>query len=229
MDTFTKKLLATLVAIAMIASVFTALAMTGTTAAQLPTCPLNEDFSGSWLPSGWTTEDWEQSDTNHAGGTSPEACLPWAGIGLYAYLDSRSVDTAGVSSLTLKFRSSIDDYSGVGSYNCSVYTRADGTDTWNDVTPWGNPIYGDVNATAYTVDISSDVGSATQVRFESNGQSNDLNDWYVDDVKICTQPPVGGEAYPVSKISLLAPWIAVGVVLAGGISWHVLRRRKVQI
>ena len=39
-------------------------------------------------------------------------------------------------------------------------------------------------------------------------------------------PPVGGEAYPVNRISLLAPWIAVGVILAGGLSWYVLRRRK---
>ena len=39
-------------------------------------------------------------------------------------------------------------------------------------------------------------------------------------------PPVGGEAYPLSRISVLAPWIAVGVVLAGGIAWYVLRRRR---
>jgi len=37
-------------------------------------------------------------------------------------------------------------------------------------------------------------------------------------------PPVGGEAHPVSRVSLLAPWIAVGVVLAGSISWYILRR-----
>ncbi len=43
-----------------------------------------------------------------------------------------------------------------------------------------------------------------------------------------TPPSVGGEAYPVNKISLLAPWIAVGVFLGGSISWYVLRRRKVQ-
>ena len=29
---------------------------------------------------------------------------------------------------------------------------------------------------------------------------------------------VGGEAYPVSKVSLLAPWIAVGIVLAGSLA-----------
>jgi len=41
-------------------------------------------------------------------------------------------------------------------------------------------------------------------------------------------PPVGGEAYPVSKVSLLVPWIAVAVLVAGGTGWYALRRRKVQ-
>jgi len=40
--------------------------------------------------------------------------------------------------------------------------------------------------------------------------------------------PVGGEAYPINKMSLLAPWIAVGLVLAGGIGWYALRRRRAQ-
>jgi len=48
-------------------------------------------------------------------------------------------------------------------------------------------------------------------------------------LRVYQPPPVGGEAYPVSKASLLAPWIAVGVVLAGGISWYILRRRSARI
>jgi hypothetical protein len=48
-------------------------------------------------------------------------------------------------------------------------------------------------------------------------------------LRVYVPPPVGGEAYPVSKASLLAPWIALGVVLAGGISWYVLRRRNARI
>jgi len=41
-------------------------------------------------------------------------------------------------------------------------------------------------------------------------------------------PPVGGEAYPVSRFPVLAPWIALAVVLAGGAIWYVLRRRRAQ-
>lgn len=39
-------------------------------------------------------------------------------------------------------------------------------------------------------------------------------------------PPVGGEAYPVNKISLLAPWIALAVFLAGAGAFIVLRRKQ---
>jgi uncharacterized repeat protein (TIGR01451 family) len=39
-------------------------------------------------------------------------------------------------------------------------------------------------------------------------------------------PPVGGDAYPIGRISVLAPWIAVGVILTGGVGWYVLKRRR---
>ena len=44
-----------------------------------------------------------------------------------------------------------------------------------------------------------------------------------------TLPPeggVGGEAYPVNKLAILAPWIGLATLLIGGISWLILRRRK---
>jgi hypothetical protein len=55
--------------------------------------------------------------------------------------------------------------------------------------------------------------------------------WHVEevavDIIVTSEPPaVGGEAYPVNKASLLGPWIAGGIVLAGGISWYILRRRR---
>jgi len=41
-------------------------------------------------------------------------------------------------------------------------------------------------------------------------------------------PPaaVGGEAYPVNKLAVLAPWIVLAVLLVSGMSWFILRRRK---
>jgi hypothetical protein len=216
-------------------------------------CPLDEDFSGGVPPSGWTqeeAEEWNQSFTNNAGGTSPEASLFWNDIsGDYAYLDSKPVDTTGMSSLTLEFKSFIDYFMGGGcDFDCRVLTRAHGGDGWTDVTPWSNPICSNIGPDSYSRDISSDIGPGTQVRFEFDGIWYDIDYWYVDDVKICgpestwwhveevaidivvtpAPPPVGGAAYPVNRASVLAPWIAVGLVLAGGVSWYVLRRRRAQ-
>lgn len=242
MDISGKKLLASMVAIAMIASLFAGFMLAGMAAGRLLQCQLDEDFSGSWLPSGWATDDWDQSSTNNAGGTSPEADLYYDYIhGDYAYLDSKPVDTSGAPSLALEFKSFIDDYcceegaeecsEYCGSYSCRVYTRADAGDSWTDVTPWSNPIYGNVSPDTYSVDISSDSGSATQVRFEFDGYGEATDYWYVDDVKICGAVPepivgVGGEAYPVSKISLLAPWIAAVAAVVVGAGVLVLRRRR---
>lgn len=40
-------------------------------------------------------------------------------------------------------------------------------------------------------------------------------------------PGVGGTAYPPNKLAILWPWIAaLAVILAGGITWLVLRRRR---
>jgi len=41
-------------------------------------------------------------------------------------------------------------------------------------------------------------------------------------------PPVGGTIYPMNKLAILAPWIALAVLLAGGLSWLTLRRRRAQ-
>ena len=39
-------------------------------------------------------------------------------------------------------------------------------------------------------------------------------------------PPVGGELYPVNKLSILAPWLALAVLLAVGGGFMIIRRRQ---
>ena len=109
-----------------------------------------------------------------------------------------------------------------------------------------HPFSGGAYPGTYYIDISEDIGTATQVRFYYDGYEQCVDYWAVDDVSICYRgwwhvedvavdiivtiepPPVGGEAYPISRDSLLAPWIAVGMILAGGISWYSTRRRRAQ-
>ena len=42
----------------------------------------------------------------------------------------------------------------------------------------------------------------------------------------CPSPPVGGEAYPVNKVSLLAPWLSLALLLAVGGGVLAVRRRR---
>ncbi|HWR27202.1 MAG TPA: hypothetical protein VN377_02070, partial [Candidatus Thermoplasmatota archaeon] len=145
-----------------------------------------QHFTGTFLPTDWTQEgvgEWMQSFTTNAGGTSPEARLYYANIvGNYAYLDSPAFDTTGVTTLKLDFRNYIQNQYG-GTY-CKVLSRSDAGDTWTDITPWSNPINANVPQAKYTIDISGDVGTATQIRFEFSGTSAGLYYWYLDDVTI---------------------------------------------
>jgi len=152
-----------------------------------PAIFLDEDFT-TWLPAGWSTDDFSQSFTNSAGGTSPEARLPYHYITEdYSYLNSTSVNATTVSALTLEFKSYINNY--MGGYNCYVSTRSDPADPWTDVTPWPNPITTSVGPGTYYVDITDDIGVATEVSFEYDGPYFNLNYWHIDDVKIYEDIP----------------------------------------
>ena len=89
----------------------------------------------------WTQEEsteWQQSNSNAAGGTAPEAYLPYYSItGDYAYLMSCPIDTSALPTLTLSFRSMINNYAG--GYNCSVKSRSSEADPWARCQPMGKP------------------------------------------------------------------------------------------
>ncbi|MDH7506886.1 MAG: hypothetical protein QHH15_03760 [Candidatus Thermoplasmatota archaeon] len=153
---------------------------------------MNEQFN-VWMPDGWSQEDygeWLQSYSAYAGGTSPEAYLPYYNIyGDYAWLMSTAVDTTTASTLKLSFRSFIDDWGG--GYYCTVETRANSVDSWTQRQPWTNPVYGNVGPALYEVDITDDIGTGTQVRFVFSGAAWNLDYWYVDNVKFF-QPGTSG-------------------------------------
>ncbi len=140
-----------------------------------------EDFSGEFPPPGWETDDWTQSNTDNAGGEPPEAHLSWTAVeGDYSYLETLAVDTQDAEELTLEFRSYINHFSDT--FNARVLARSTPGDEWEDITPWDNPVTGDVGPDLYEVDITDHIGPGTQVMFEFEGDSWNLNHWYIDDV-----------------------------------------------
>jgi hypothetical protein len=152
---------------------------------------LIEDFAGATFPpDGWSQEEsgeWDQYDSNNAGGTAPEARLYWNNInGDYAYLDSVPVSTIGAPTLSLGFNNSLDHYSST--FNAKILVRSDSGSSWIDVTPWSNPVTDDISAAYNEVDITSAIGSDTQIRFEFDGDDYNLNNWYIDDIHIFSDP-----------------------------------------
>jgi hypothetical protein len=115
-----------------------------------------------------------------------------------------------------------------GGYNASVLMNPEGT-WWHEIYPKFCTTY---NLTAWGEDLNDVLDSGDHILLVNQG-TKDQADWRVEEVAVDIivtpePPPVGGEAYPVGKASVLAPWIAVGAILAGGLSWYVLRRRRAQ-
>ena len=67
-------------------------------------------------------------------------------------------------------------------------------------------------------------------RFEAEGYDSATDYVYgltTSSARVNQQPPVGGEAFPVGKLSVLAPWIALGAAVIAGAGIFI-RRRQVQ-
>jgi len=114
----------------------------------------------------------------------------------------------------------------VGGYNKTILMDPRGTQ-WHEIYPVFCMTY---NFTGWDDDnYSGELDFCDCIFLQNEYTGEDI--WHVEEVAIDIvvtpePPPVGGKAYPVSKASLLLPWIALGVVLAGGAIWYVLRRRR---
>ncbi len=145
---------------------------------------MEEDFSGAFPPTGWTTSggnNWQQGTGNNAGGSAPEARFYWSPSTTAAQrLISPVMNTMGSQSLQLSFRHYLDHFSG--SYSVKVQTTSDGS-TWNDAWSIVNPS-GNVGPELISMDVTTpDVGSANfQIAWVFDGYSWNINNWYVDDI-----------------------------------------------
>ena len=157
--------------------------------------------TGWYYPTTWTawTDPW--APTSHDGSLRLEGTFPTPPAGV-KYLHS----TKGLFNLT-----------------APIGTR------WHEIYPVFCNTY---NLTGWRDNESKGLDYCDFILLR-NKHSGEETDWHVEEVAIDIivtpePPPVGGEAHPVSKASLLAPWIALGVVLAGGRSWYILRRLRAQ-
>jgi len=115
----------------------------------------------------------------------------------------------------------------VGGYNETVLGEPRGT-LWHEIHPVFCTTY---NITSWLDNNQNDVLDSSDCLRLQNQQTGediflDVEQVAIDIIVTPEPPPVGGEAYPVSKASLLVPWIAVAMTMIVGAGVLVLRRRK---
>lgn len=148
-----------------------------------------EDFGGiSIPPMNWSIDlypdNWITSFSEHAGGVAPELDFHWAPQFVdTSRLISPVINTTGMIGVLLNFKHTIDDYSG--GYQVGVATRHGDSD-WTSV--WELNVSGPVAPTDISLIITnSDVGQNDfQFCFYFQGDSYNINDWYIDNVSIKT-------------------------------------------
>ncbi len=197
-----------------------------------------EDFTAGVPPAGWYVDglgqgNWASSATANAGGTSPEMILNWSPsfVGI-SRMCTNTLNTVGMLELSLEFKHNVNDFSG--GYTLGVATTSDGV-TWN--TAWSIVPNGAIPATTETVIITTpDVGSANfQMCFFLDGDSFNINYWYIDDC-ILSGPPAVPDAPgspsdvtfitdPAGALELTAAWTCPTLTVIGDPLTELLEMR----
>ncbi len=151
---------------------------------------VSEDFTSSaFPPSGWTIDahggNWSHSTTKKANGkNSGEAKLHWSPqFNGYTRFISPVVDLTGVTDLSIEFNHMLDFYGG-STEHIGVATRSGGGD-WNVV--WETP-GANISAEQKILSITTpDVGASDfQFCLYFHGNSYNINDWFIDDIRLFT-------------------------------------------
>ena len=161
--------------------------------------PYYQDFA-TWLPADWTISggtNWIQGTGAFAGGTAPEAKFYWfPGTVATQRLISPPIDTQGETSINIEFRHFLDWFDVP--FTIMLQTTSNGGVTWNTTSfNHVNPV-GDIGPEFQSIMVNNaDVGSENfQCAFVFDGDSYNLDNWYVDDVAVIVSPPPTLEITP---------------------------------
>jgi hypothetical protein len=174
---------------------------------------LLEDFSaGTMPPAGWTIDahsaNWSADASSTAGGAAPEAVMFYSpAFNGMSRLISPAIDLSGQTSVKLMFKHFMDDYSG-SAYAIGVATRSGGGD-WTTV--WTISPTGDVGPEEKIVDIeNSDVGASDfQFCIFFNGNSYNMDYWYIDDIQLFVPYAVDGALVKITTPKYVGEAVAI--------------------
>ncbi|UCF49599.1 MAG: hypothetical protein JSU91_07565, partial [Thermoplasmatales archaeon] len=165
---------------------------------------LNEDFSSSTFPpDGWTKthNNWMYSQTNKAGGTTGEARFYYYPSSNDTFrLFTPAIDTSDYEALKIKFKHYVYHY--ITPYNLKVEISEDGIN-WE--TLWEIEPSGNVGPESINIVTDKNISSNMYISWTFEGNSYNINYWYVDDIIIegyCTLEP---EYQDYQTVSIIEP------------------------
>jgi hypothetical protein len=125
-----------------------------------------EDFTYG-IPAGWTYSGYYLSYTNKAGGISPEVYYGYTSYVSNGYIMTPPIDVTGFEKVNVKFHL-LGDFAGYSGTFFYLQYRKNATSSWRDVSPWANPIEGDLGPEFYTIGCygwGEPIGEAFQARW----------------------------------------------------------------
>jgi len=154
-----------------------------------------EDFTGlSSLPENWSIDlngesvdytNWSVVDSSSAGGTAPELRFSWAPTSNNTFrISTYLIDASNRSDLELQFIHSINHWTWGYSYILKVQTKTEVQSNWVD--KWDITNSGNKPPTIVTVDLSDLDGQKFQIAWVFDGNSNNINYWYIDDIVLAS-------------------------------------------
>jgi len=177
---------------------------------------IEENFSAyPAFPAGWTKSpdvaNWLVVSGNDAGGAAPgELQLGWtpANTGTFRFI-SPLFDTRQVHNMSLSFRHALSDFSTTNTFKIGVQISTDGA-TWT--TLWADSSSVSIPATLVNVPFSFELGKSatTRIAFFFQGDTNDINDWWLDDILLSYENTLGYGTWPSTTIGVYGNLIIPG-------------------
>jgi len=138
-------------------------------------------ISDGAIPAGWTRThtNWGANSSSNAGGVSPELRFNWTPNETAVFrVRTPLINTENATGLNLSFRHNLDHFSG--NYTLRMQTSPDGN-TWTNRWTLINP-GADVSATQVNVNLSVLDGQSFYVAFVFDGDSYNVDYWYIDNI-----------------------------------------------
>ena len=167
--------------------------LTGTGYLTAQSLPFEEDFTDvepDEVPEGWMRShlNWGVMKTDNAGGSSPEMVFNSEpeDRGVFKLI-TPPIYFEDASLINLYFKNMVKDLANIPeSYILSVESSADYGQTW--VSHWNEQPFENIPAKIVEIDLSSLSGNTIILAWVFDGNTADINSWFIDDILICYVP-----------------------------------------